>query len=162
MNRQWLGVLVALGWAPVAAGAQERPFPPKARDLVGCWSITVGQWEDRGAGFSDSAELRPPARIRLDTVPGVDWLGRPYRGVVSADSSAFPRPRAGAWLGEQDSRTVVMDWGNGFSGLSIRAELLRDTLRGTISWWSDDLATRPFPHAPVVLARAACANRDGS
>ena len=120
------------------------------RRVAGCWTVTMSTYAPPMVLRGDSVYSKPPRRIELDSMRGAGpfardgWALSPARGVpLSVHRFSYFHPIAG------DSLELV--WTSGFSGLTIRAAISADTLRGVARTFWD--FGRPEQLAPVVLTR---------
>jgi hypothetical protein len=96
---------------------------------------------------------RIPARVLVDTVPGIDFMDSPagwrVRAVPAADSTVF----GDGWVLEQGPGQWRMIWSSGFIWVSLDLQAQGESLSGT---WVAGTDTMREWKAPVVLQRVAC------
>lgn len=151
MSRRAVAVVVLLG--QVAACRSEEIAPPTWRDLLGCWEVSVGRFEGTSI---DSGMTTMPEVVRLDSVPGINWLRDPIdRRVEAVPLDAVTEHKAGSYkLVGGDS--LILSWSTGFTGLDIRVSTRSTPMRGEAQLWTDYSG---FQRAPVELGRVGCSGR---
>ena len=121
--------------------------------VQGCWALTRGPWWPPLPIGEDSIFSALPRRIELQNRRGTGvfekegWLVRPASGQPSSvHTYSYFAP-----LGQD---TVEIVWTTGFSGLTMRLGVTRDTLRGVAETFWD--FPRPTQTTKVVLTRVQC------
>lgn len=148
-------VVVALPIAEMEARAQSAPY-------VGCYRIAVGPWT-RVDGTEASSGPGLPASVRLSEEA---LVARPGQAAWFVMRSAPGVPEAefenASWH-VRVSDTVEVRWETTPFG-GVRATLVRANedgvvvLRGTATYWSDDMST-PTLRSPIALTADYCHGR---
>lgn len=147
-----LALIAMAGVTPLAAQADTMA---RARPMLGCWTVSIGQYSPRPAERgADTANLHPPREIQIDTTPGQGLFEHETRGWLVHPAVAVS---PGSWrglltLGLADS--LDLSWLGGTVSLDVRVRVSHDTARGTISRWYDNGGA--FPKAPITLVRITC------
>ena len=137
---------------PVASVAQ-KPDSARARLLAGCWSITVGPFKATTKTGIDSGMTNLPARVRLDTVPGVGLFGEPRDWLLRAIPDTHASRYGDGLFFPTGRDKVRLMWSNGFVALSIDATVKGDEMRGTATAGTDYGGEK---QAAITLQRIIC------
>ena len=146
-------VLALVCYSSIASA--QRVDATRARALRGCWATTVGTFRAATAIGIDSGLTNVPPQLRLDTIPGRGWDGAPRGRLLRAIPGRSGSRYRDGYFRTTASDSVVLEWTNGFVGLSIRARVRADSMRGVATAWTDYMGEQA---APVTLHRIGCAD----
>jgi len=143
------GILIA-----VIAGSTVMAEPVRAQtpssDLLGCYELRFGEFNDWHPAAADTVYYRPPPIIRL--IGGEPDSGGGHIIDVPPGSIPSPHPRA-VWAQSGDS--VRLGWSTGFIGVSALVTRSERGLSGVLSPFTDVL--RPeWPETPIEAIRRPC------
>lgn len=145
--------LLAVGIGLIVAAPVEGQVPDssRVRELRGCWAITTGEFTGTAV---DSGMTSLPSVVRLDTVPGSDFLGRPDGWRVQSLPLATPHQwRVGVFKPVGDDSVVVSWTSGGFVGVRLALVTEDEGMRGEAIAWTDYGGQQ---QAPVAMRRTAC------
>jgi len=147
-----LGTLLGCALALHAAGAQRsstRPIPPP----TGCWQLEPGPFSVIQRLPADPGQTVLPVVVSFDTVPGRSWDNRPFgRRIRTVTDSTTTRYHEGYYrIVAPDS--VLVDWTNGFVGMSLELRFASVAMRGRATAWTDYGGGQ---RATISLRRVTC------
>jgi hypothetical protein len=157
MTKAILPVLLLLFLLPMRLAGQRAAAPDP---LVGCYELVIGKWIPQDHPDAESP-VWPPARFRLQAEHSPGSTERGHASVLpllDGDAGFAFWERVGP-----DS--VQVAWSTGFWGTVLRMHVDGDTLRGTVSSWTDvlyvnaDGSPLPAVHAEAVAHRRHCPDR---
>jgi hypothetical protein len=154
LSRSALVSMAALaGMACTPPPPPPNPLPPASVVLgdhpaIGCWKLS--------ASTDDPPYLRSPAFVRLDTTV-TGWQPGDVSLAAVAGRGIILRPGVPPmidWgpLAPRDS--IHLGWGDGFTGYSIRAKVMGDSVTGVGGTWND--AGPPGPLRRISGHRTPC------
>lgn len=118
--------------------------------LAGCWAVKVGTFQGSRV---DSGMTTLPTMVRLDTLPGKDFMGDRSGWLV------LGHPRANGSMYREGSfapvgrDSVRLSWSTGFVGLTIEARATAQQMDGVAIAWTDYSGQQ---QAPIMLLRSTC------
>ncbi len=149
------------GWAPLGVAEYRRTYlgdpalidrrRDPSRVPAGCWETSVGT---PSPPLGDDRDwTRIPARVRVDTVPGIDFYDRPAGWRVQAVPATESMRFGDGWLVEPEPGRWRMIWSSGFTWVSLDLRATGDTLQGG---WEAGTDTLQQWNASVTLVRVEC------
>ena len=126
-----LAVLLALVLMPRSAelAAQSKP---SAATIAGCYRLALGTWSPP----LRAQDWMPPSEFQLDTTIVSLWLPKDTVWTVQP-TVLMPRSRMPASWRYVGTDSVAIVWSTGFTGVHLRLQIVRDTLRGQATTFKD-------------------------
>lgn len=153
------GGIVASG-SPSAAQGARRPggaarasARPDTGAALGCWELRIGAWKSTGKTGGNSLSL--PARIQLTRTPDTSMVAAGRALLMRAAPGAQPGSLRFSFWVPIAGDSVRLEWTGGFGGLVGRAHLRGDTLRGSLTTYTDVYPQHP-DSAPLLAIRVPC------
>lgn len=152
-----LAVLLALVLMPTSAelAAQSKP---SAAAIAGCYRLILDTWSPPLRAQDWPASQTPPSEFQLDTTIVSLWLPRDTVWAVQP-TVLVSRSRMPASWRYVGTDSVAIVWSTGFTGVDLRLQIVRDTLRGQARTFHDAHVEGepPDPRTSAVAVRSRCA-----
>jgi len=125
-----------------------------ARDVAGCYELTLSQWEPAISLGEDAVFISPPARIELTKTPDHTWDEHGLK--VTPASGVSPSIHKSAYWTDNGHRIHIV-WTTGFSGLTMDLQVRGSNLEGKAQTFWD--FPRPRQTSHVVATKIACESK---
>jgi hypothetical protein len=141
----------------IVASRTDASASERSEAFRGCYRLELGRWTRFWIFPAQVARYQvPPSTFHLDDNP-VDSLDPDHFRVKPNTMIADKPSRLDGWsLGPNGSRSVVITWTDGFTGVTLRLESDGAKLRGHATAYTDAPSLLPFPTAPAVAERITC------
>ena len=153
-RRSFLVVALSCGSALAARRAGAQREATRVGGLVaGCWRLEPGSFVTLHGVPADPGQAVLPSVLSFDTVPGMSWNNRRVgQRVRSLRDTTVTRYRTGYYR-FVPPESVLVDWTNGFVGLSLELQVDSLTMSGRATVWTDYGGSQ---RADVTLRRTVC------